>query len=239
MKKRYRFLIGLVLLLGVLFAGFSMWALTPPEYGVMAQKALKEEIEYTVEERPDYLDFNPMTQTEKGVIFYPGGRVSPYSYAPLAGFLAESGYRVIILKVPFNMAIFSPAKAEKVMKDYPELDIIALAGHSLGGATASIYWETSTIPGLCLLSAYPTEKLNRSEPVLALYGSKDGLLSIEDRQSINQRLPKSSIIQIIEGGNHAQMGDYGSQKGDMEADISLMDQQNQVMKSMLSYLEKL
>jgi hypothetical protein len=40
-------------------------------------------------------------------------------------------------------------------------------------------------------------------------------------------LPRGTIRQVIEGGNHAQFGNYGHQPGDGVATISAEDQQAQ------------
>jgi hypothetical protein len=40
-------------------------------------------------------------------------------------------------------------------------------------------------------------------------------------------LPPGTIMQVIQGGNHAQFGNYGPQPGDGTATISAADQQVQ------------
>lgn len=42
----------------------------------------------------------------------------------------------------------------------------------------------------------------------------------------------------IEGGNHAQFGNYGPQKGDLPAAISAQDQQAQTVEAIANFLEK-
>jgi hypothetical protein len=42
---------------------------------------------------------------------------------------------------------------------------------------------------------------------------------------------------IIEGGNHAQFGDYGPQPGDNQATISRADQQAQTVEAVVKFLE--
>ena len=39
--------------------------------------------------------------------------------------------------------------------------------------------------------------------------------------------PQGTIMQVIQGGNHAQFGNYGPQPGDGMATISAVDQQRQ------------
>ena len=56
-----------------------------------------------------------------------------------------------------------------------------------------------------------------------------------DETSVN--LPKDTEFYIIEGGNHSQFGDYGFQKGDNIADISLEEQLKLITDRMLEYLK--
>jgi hypothetical protein len=44
---------------------------------------------------------------------------------------------------------------------------------------------------------------------------------------------------VIQGGNHAQFGDYGVQPGDHEATISRVDQQKQVVEVTAQFLKEL
>ena len=43
-----------------------------------------------------------------GVVFYPGALVDPRAYVPNLLPLAEAGYPVVILKLPYNIAFFDP-----------------------------------------------------------------------------------------------------------------------------------
>jgi hypothetical protein len=52
-------------------------------------------------------------------------------------------------------------------------------------------------------------------------------------------LPADTTWVVIEGGNHAQFGDYGSQPGDNPATISAADQQTQVVMATVVFLDTL
>ena len=45
-------------------------------------------------------------------------------------------------------------------------------------------------------------------------------------------------IVVIKGGNHANFGNYGHQKGDAKATISRKEQQNQTVKAINNFIEK-
>ena len=166
--------------------------------------------------------------TDDLLIFYPGAKVEASSYAPLLLMLAEDGTDCRLCEMPHGMALLG--------KDYAE-DIRAeggysrwyLAGHSLGGATAAMLAEDeeNDWDGLILLAAYPTG--NIQEPVLSIYGSEDEVLNQVKYEKSSEAgyWPEDFEEFIIEGGNHAQFGDYGIQKGDGAAAISAEEQQKE------------
>ena len=49
-------------------------------------------------------------------------------------------------------------------------------------------------------------------------------------------LPETAKHVIIEGGNHAQFGDYGWQDGDMEAKISMEEQLDITAAEMIDFI---
>ena len=46
------------------------------------------------------------SSAEAGLILYPGAKVDPHAYVPLAEKIAERGYICVIAKMPFNLAFF-------------------------------------------------------------------------------------------------------------------------------------
>ena len=51
-------------------------------------------------------------------------------------------------------------------------------------------------------------------------------------------MPDGFTDVIIEGGNHAQFGDYGEQKGDGEATISAEEQWGESVTAIMNFMEK-
>ncbi len=49
--------------------------------------------------------------------------------------------------------------------------------------------------------------------------------------------PADTTVRPIEGGNHAQFGDYGAQDGDGTATISAQEQREQAEKCVLDWLK--
>ncbi len=70
--------------------------------------------------------------------------------------------------------------------------------------------------------------------VLLRYGSEDGVLNMEKVEEGNSYLPADYAEICIEGGNHAQFGNYGEQKSDHAARISREEQQVQTVEAILN-----
>lgn len=161
------------------------------------------------------------------------------AYLPLLSELAVKGIDCFLIKMPCNLAFFGQNKAGKVMDAY-EYTHWYLSGHSLGGAMAASFASKhlESLDGLVLLAAYPTKSLKAdSFSVLSIYGSKDGILNMEKVQDGRRRMPADYAEICIEGGNHAQFGDYGEQKKDHAAQISREEQQKQTVDAILKMIE--
>ena len=176
---------------------------------------------------------------DTALIFYPGAKVEYTAYLPLLNDLAERGIDCFLIKMPCNLAFFGQNKAEKIMDSY-EYDHWYLSGHSLGGAMAASYasGHLESLNGLVLLAAYPTKSLKSdSFSVLSIYGSEDGVLNMEKVEEGKSQMPADYTEICIEGGNHAQFGNYGEQKGDHTAGISREEQQKQTGDAILDLME--
>ena len=166
------------------------------------------------------------TSDDKAVIFYPGGKVEAEAYAPLMFQLAEKGYDCFLIRMPFNIPFFAGNRASAILNRYGYQKWY-LMGHSLGGYTASGFATGSQtrISGLVLLASYPAKGLNEGMRVLSVYGSNDGCLDRDAYSNAMADCPADKKEFVIEGGNHSQFGDYGSQKGDGQASVTGSKQQ--------------
>jgi len=236
-------LIALVVFLVVAVMGFAVWAYTPLGPGEEALAALQSDAAVTVTTGP-WLTFTPTgAAPTTGFIFYPGGRVDARSYAPAARAIAEQGYLVVITPMPFNLAVFAADRAKRVVEAHPEIAHWAVGGHSLGGAMAAsyLYNTGSNEDGLVLWASYPpnNESLaDRTLPATSIYGTNDGVASTTF-EATRALLPPDAVFVPIEGGNHAQFGDYGPQPGDKPATISAAEQQAQAVAATVALLERL
>jgi pimeloyl-ACP methyl ester carboxylesterase len=219
-------------------AGFVSWAVIVPEPMPEALAALKSDPQVSImfDTTHDWWVFTPMDATESvGLIYYPGGKVDPRSYAPFARALAESGYLVVVPAMPLNLAVFAPDTAAQVMDTFREVEEWMVGGHSLGGAMAASFVEKAStqVVGLVLVASYPANNLSARTDlaVLSVYASLDGLASIEQITASRAMLPATAEFVRIEGGNHAQFGWYGEQGGDNPALISRAQQQEQLIEA--------
>ena len=167
--------------------------------------------------------------------------MDPGAYAPLARAIAAEGYLVVIVPMPLNLAFLARNRALEVMEEFPEISFWAVGGHSLGGAMAANFANShpETVKGLALWAAYPAQSDDLSDQdltVTSIYGTKDGLASLDEIRASELLLPPDVRWVAIEGGNHGQFGWYGPQSGDNLAAISREAQQAQVAQATLEML---
>ena len=175
------------------------------------------------------------TGKNDALIFYPGALVEPAAYAPLLRELAAKGMDCFLIKMPLNLAVLSPGKAKRVTQSYV-CDRWFFAGHSLGGAMAAQYAakHPDTPAGLFLLGAYTAKDLTKAAfPVVCIFGSEDGVLNRERLEKSFTLSPGTLEVVELDGGNHAQFGVYGPQRGDGTAKISAAAQRKQTVQVIL------
>ncbi len=163
-----------------------------------------------LEVRDNLTILSPSYPTDTAIIFYPGAKVEGAAYLPLLNRIRQTGLTCILVEMPFHLAIFDVNAAEDVMAQFPDISHWYLAGHSMGGAMASQFAaeHPDEVEGLILLGAYLYGDYP-AEHTLTVYGSLN--------QSVEDKIDYTENVVEIEGGNHAQFGSYGPQKGDLPA----------------------
>lgn len=172
---------------------------------------------------------------DTAIIFYPGAKVDYLAYLPLFSILAnDEGYDCFLVNMPFNFAFLAPNSADEIIKNTNYSNYF-MAGHSLGGAMASSYENsTNKTDGLIFLAAYPMKDIYK--PCLFIRGTNDGILNLENYNN-SKDLVKNNITEyIINGGNHGQYAYYGHQTGDSKASISAESQQNQTANEIIKFI---
>lgn len=233
--------VGVVVVTAVLLVSVGFYAWTRiasypafPEATALAEQTMSEQGWYV---------FEPDGTPRAGLIFYPGGLVDPAAYAPLMRRLSDGGLLVVIVPMPLDLAVFGQGRAEKVVEAYPDIETWVIGGHSLGGAMAAEYMKTGPeeIDGIVFLASYSAESTDLSAlpvAVVSIYGSEDGVAGDVFEESL-ARLPEGTSLVEIEGGNHAQFGDYGPQKGDGVATVSRDEQQRLTVEAILKLVKSL
>ncbi len=177
----------------------------------------------------DFIVLTPESESETALIFYPGGKVEYTAYLPLLEGLRQNGITCMLVSMPFNYSIFNTKAALDIFPAFPEIEHWYIGGHSLGGISANIFAteHAQSIEGLILLGSY----LYTDYPpqnTLTVYGS------LED--GIANSLTYTENIVVLNGGNHAQFGNYGPQRGDAIATITAEEQQNATVQAITEFL---
>ncbi len=231
-------LIALVALLIVATLGFLAWtrlARYPafPEAAALAETAKTPQGWYV---------FQPAQPAATGFIFYPGGLVDPAAYAPLMKQISDHGIMTVIVPMPLDLAVFGVNKANDVIAAYPDIQHWIIGGHSLGGSMAAQYAKDNAnkLAGIVFMGSYPAGDMSQSTlPMLTIHGSLDGLATPAKIAESLKLMPASTTQVLIEGGNHAQYGNYGPQAGDGVATISREEQQQQTTQAVVEFVDQL
>ena len=221
---------GILVLILAMGAGAFFWYVSdyyPAE--ATALEVLAQSTGVVVQDNLTIL--SPSYSTDTAIIFYPGAKVEADAYLPLLDQIRQKGFTCILVHMPFRMAIFDANAAQRVIEQFPEIRHWYMAGHSMGGAMASKFASEhqDMVDGLILLGAYLYGDYP-AENTLTIYGSLN--------QSVEDHIDYTENIVEIEGGNHAQFGNYGPQKGDLPATISAQEQQRQTVKAIEQFLQQ-
>lgn len=176
--------------------------------------------------------------TDSAVIFYPGGKVEATAYAPLLNRLANEGVDTFLVEMPLRFAFLGKDRARTVMKTQ-SYQHWYLMGHSLGGCVAAgcASEPEGGFTGLILLASYPIQAIPDSVRLLSVCGSQDQCLNARSYEKGRSFWPEDAVELVLPGGNHAQFGSYGPQKGDGAAGISAEEQQRLTAGAILSWMD--
>lgn len=170
----------------------------------------------------------------KNIVIVPGGKVKPESYMYLAINLAVQGYDVTIVKTVFNLAILTPNYGARFLKE--DMDNVVI-GHSLGGTVASLFSsKAEEVSDLIFLASYPISVVT-DKNVLIITAEFDKVLDLEGIEESRKYLPEDVVEYEILGGNHAQFGWYGLQKGDGVASITTKEQQDIIIVQIIDFIQ--
>ena len=147
----------------------------------------------------------------------------------------------MLVPVRLNLAFFDLNAAQPVFAAHPEIQHWVVGGHSLGGVASALFAKDHPeIEGLIFWASYPADDSlkNSNIKALSIYGTND-MAGMEKFAETKKLMPQDTQFVVIDGGNHAQFGDYGPQPGDKTATISRAEQQKQVVEASVNFLREL
>ncbi|MGN5651308.1 alpha/beta hydrolase [Bacillus sp. Brlt_9] len=224
-------LLGILLIGSISFFVWSQFTYKPTKEALSLVDDKKDE---------DYIAFGEK-DAKIGVIFYQGAKVEAEAYSYLGEALAKDGHFVVMPKLPLNLAILGINEVDSVIEKYPEVQKWYVAGHSMGGAMISRYafQHEEKVDGIIFLGSYPADDFSaKSIPMLSIYGEVDALATVEKIENNKKLMSKNNTMHMIKGGNHANFGMYGEQKGDNASLITPKAQQDETVKVIEQWLLK-
>lgn len=219
---------GIIVLAAILVGGFYWY--TNDYYRAQEDvvSVMKNETLYELSETKQYTKVNRKdSESTKGLIFYPGGKVEESAYLPLIEKLASYDFVCYLVKSPYYLAILDTKAANRIIEEETNIDDWTIVGHSLGGTAASmVVADLPEVTHLVFLGSYSNEDLSELDlAVMSIVGSEDAVVNRDKLESGKALLPKNTKVQVIQGGNHAYYGNYGEQEGDGIATITPFEQQ--------------
>lgn len=220
---------------------FLAWLWNSSRAKGVNEEILQSSSAVKAEETKDLISFTPVHAFKKVFIFYPGALVDPVAYAPLCRKIADSGYKSIIIKMPWRLAKYGYNKPKEMGIFNDTSKQYVLAGHSQGAKMAAQF--VSENPGLIqqlilLGSTHPVniDLSHISIPVMKIYGTNDGVADTAGVNANKNKLPGATKCVLLKGANHSQFGFYGFQLGDHKAGISREEQQQLVFDNIAAFI---
>ncbi|GAB3035677.1 alpha/beta fold hydrolase [Bowmanella dokdonensis] len=231
----------------ILWAVFStLWLANSVRTQGLPQGVLKSSDRVRVTEQDNWLRLQPQgAEQEASVLFICGSGIAASAYVPMLRPLAEQGFSVYILNLPWRFAPLGSHKEQALDQAQRLLNQDQgkwlVAGHSLGGALAArlAAQVPDKVDSLALIATTHPKRQDLSDlpmPVIKVYGSEDGIAPVQKIQANRHLLPAAARFEAIEGANHSQFGHYGHQLFDGEAGISRQQQQARTRAILLQAL---
>lgn len=244
MKLLRRVLIGIAALIVLVLA--VTWQQQISRHAAAAPEAIAATVsdnDVGVEDGDD-LEFRPLRSPKPlGVIVYPGAFTDVRGYAPVLTRLAAAGYRVVIVRMPFNLAILAPERAARIQAKHPDVKRWAIVGHSVGGTSASIFAHDhpDAVGGVIIWDSYPPAFASLADfpkPVWQIHRAKLDGLPPESFARQRGMFPAGSHWVAIPGGIHMYFGSFtgGGYQEDWAPEISQSRQHDLVVDATLRAL---
>lgn len=235
--------------------GFLVWAVVSLSWlansvrtqGV-ADELLRDGGSVRVVEDAIGLRFLPDRPVGSALIFICGAGIHPHAYAPLLRPVADAGYTVFVLGLPYRFAPLGRHKTQVVeavralMADSEEVSSWVVAGHSLGGALAArvaLSAPSQRAAYVLIGTTHPRDDdlSGFDASFTKVFATNDGVAPVDRVLANRALLPRDTRWVRVNGGNHSQFGHYGRQLFDGRATISRAAQQAATRAALLDGLE--
>jgi pimeloyl-ACP methyl ester carboxylesterase len=233
---------------GLAFTAWVIWSMQA--HGVPADVRASSST-VTVSEREGATIFMPagVTAGHTALVFVPGGGVDPDAYLPFVRAIADAGWPVALVRLPWRVAFTDKGQIEvwrrvqDARASWGASRPIVLGGHSRGAMLSTVFASRypAELSGLLLIGTTHPRDHDLSSltiPVLKISGTRDCVADLKASKAGASKLPSQAVWTTIVGANHAQFGYYGSQLGDCRATISRENQQRQLRDEVLRWLRE-
>lgn len=195
-----------------------------------------------------HLAFRPDSSVRgTALVFLCGSGIAAEAYAPLLRPLAEQGFPVFVVRLPYRFAPLETHRqaavdrARGVIAAHPGIRRWVIAGHSLGGALATrlAQRDPESLSAMVLVATTHPKRDDLSGldmPVTKIYATNDGVAPPARVLATRGLLPRGTKFVAIEGGNHSQFGRYGHQLFDGKATIGRPQQEALTRSALLRAL---
>jgi pimeloyl-ACP methyl ester carboxylesterase len=213
---------------------------------VTALAAMRSDAAVRIDEQR-FLTLRPATGDERrGVIVYPGAYVDVRGYVPTLKPIAAAGYRVVVVPMPFELAVFGIDRALDVIEANRDISSWVIIGHSVGGAMAAVVAdrEPQAFDGVIIWDSYPPSFASLDDypkPAWLIHrATPDGAPPPSFARHRNL-FPRDSRWAAIPGGIHMQFGSFegGGYVEDWEPALSEAEQHRAVVRLTLEALEQM
>lgn len=236
----------------VLWALFAMsWLANSVRTRGVDENTLRSNGEVSILNDATGLAFLPASSNRHAaLVFICGSGIAAEAYAPLLRPVAEEGFPVFVVKLPYRFAPLESHKqaavgrARGVIAAHAEVKQWVISGHSLGGALAArmARVDSGSLSAMVLVATTHPKDDDLSFlriPVTKIYASNDGVAPPDRVLANRELLPSHTKWVEIAGGNHSQFGRYGHQLFDGRATISREEQEALTRSAILHVLAAL
>ena len=248
MKTALKVIVALLVLAGAGTYGY-LYYLNEQGYAAPAAAALaamQSDAEVTVEDN-DWVVMRPAgAQPTRGVIVYPGAFCDVRGYAELMRPMAAAGWLVVGVKMPLNLSLLAPGRADAVRAVYPEVSNWVMVGHSLGGSMVGVYAadHPGELGGVIFWDSYPPESSSLADqtlPALHIHRATLEGKPPEKFDKMRATFPPDNQWVPVPGGIHMYFGSFdgGGYKEEWTPKITNEEQLTIATAATLAGLERM